>query len=106
MPSVIAWTAMGRAGVAVSPLVAVAAGDGVTTKALGAACVGASVSVGLTVVVGDSSLGSVATGRVTVGAGEVGGCVTWPRTRTATAIRPERKLKISDPRARTMYFWR
>ena len=105
VPWTIACTAIGSAGVEVSPLVGVAAGEGVRTKDVGEIWFGAAVWVGEPREVG----GAVAVRAAIVcvaRAGAAGAWLAWPSTRTSTAIKAERKLKISEPRARTMYFCR
>jgi hypothetical protein len=68
--------------------------------------VGAAVWVGEPGTAGDAVAAWLAIVWVAAGAGAAGPWLAWPSTSTITAIKAERKLKISDPRARTMYFWR
>jgi hypothetical protein len=102
----MAWMAIGRAGVALSPLVASAAGDGVITKDGGEVGEATAVWVGEPSAAGDAVAVWGATVGVAGGTGAAGSWLASPSTRTSTAIKAERKLKISDPRALTMYFWR
>lgn len=91
---------------AVTPLVASAAGEGVITKDGGEVWDATAVWVGEPSAAGDAVAVLGATVGVAGGAGAAGPWLASPSTRTSTAIKAERKLKISDPRARTMYFWR
>lgn len=124
VPWTMAWTAIGSDGVDVRPLLGVAASDGVITKNVGELWTGPAVPVGepaaavpVAECVAVGPLGERGAAAEDVGArgemvrvatGGAGGgtWLAWPTTSTATAINADRKLKISDPRARTTYFWR
>ncbi len=75
MPWTIAWTAMGSEGVEVQPLVGVAAGEGVTTKAVGVSGVRTAVSVDVGGRVGEATVGEEVTLAAALGAAEEGGWV-------------------------------
>ncbi len=102
----MACTAMGSDGVAVRPLVGVKTGEGVMTKKVGELGI---VAVGLSggcVGVAEGAGEALGAGCPEEGDGTDGACVAEPRTSTATAMSPERKLKMSEPRARVTCFWR
>src|SRR5512137_1897697 len=91
VPWIMAWTAIGSAGVEVSPLVGVAAGEGVRARDVGEIWVDGAVWVGepkeaCVAIPVPAAIVWVAR------AGEAGAWLAWPRTRTSTAIKAERKL--------------
>lgn len=97
---------MGSEGVAVKPLVGVKTGEGVITKKVGELGTVAVGLVGGSVDVAEGAGEALGAGWLAGGTATDGAWVAEPSTSTATAISPERKLKMSDPRARVTCFWR
>ena len=106
MPCIIAWTAIGIAGVAVSALVGEVTGVGVKTMVVAVTEGGRGVSLGGP---GGSDDAVADTAGVGVGGRGAGVAVRFenrPKTRSAAASAPESRESSTDPRACTMYLRR